>query len=125
MAENTESTMARSEIYPCEIYVRRARRMDRNSAGSGDRGRLLDDPVRPRGAEFCTPDRPVVRSLPHRVSRTHSFWPYVQGEWLHPHEPAASAGHDGGQGAAIVAQPAAAAFHDGAGIGYAAREGFA
>jgi hypothetical protein len=31
MAENTESTMARSEIYPCEIYVRRARRMDRNS----------------------------------------------------------------------------------------------
>src|ERR1700693_2749508 len=31
MAENSESTIARREIYPCEIYLRRARRLDRNS----------------------------------------------------------------------------------------------
>src|ERR1017187_3167756 len=31
MPENTESTMGRNEIYPCEIYLRRARRMDRTS----------------------------------------------------------------------------------------------
>src|ERR1700722_171759 len=31
MSGNTESTMARSEIYPSEIYLRGARRMERNS----------------------------------------------------------------------------------------------
>src|ERR1700675_1103498 len=31
MPENTESRRAQSEIYPCEIYLRRARRLNRNS----------------------------------------------------------------------------------------------